>query len=172
MLNEAALLVDEGARMQDVDRAITSFGFPVGPFVLFDEVGLDVAQHAGETIARAFGDRIQPTTIVADLVARGETGRKAGRGFLIWPERRPNPFVYGNTPRRDFTQTEIQDRLVRVFVYEAIRCLEEGVIQSPTDGDLAAVLGLGFPPFRGGPFHYADSVGTFNVAKRFYEEQP
>ena len=58
MMNEAAILLGEGARIEDVDRAMTAFGFPVGPFVLFDEVGLEVARHAGETVTRAFGDRI------------------------------------------------------------------------------------------------------------------
>lgn len=180
MLNEAALLLGEGARLEDVDRALTNFGFPVGPFVLFDEVGLEVAQHAGETVTTAFGDRIPAATVVTDLVSRGETGRKAGRGFYVWPapSRRPrwlqgvlkagrrmaNPFVYGTTPRRDLPESEIQDRLVLLFVNEAVRCLDEGVIESPTDGDLGAVLGLGFPPFRGGPFHYADSRGAAALA--------
>ncbi len=166
MLNEAALLLGEGARIEDVDQAMIDFGFAVGPFVLYDEVGLEVAQHAGETVARAFGDRIPPATIVADLVRRGDTGRKAGRGFRIWPERVANPFVYGTTPRKTFGREDIQDRLVLLFVNEAIRCLEEGVIQSPTDGDVGAVLGLGFPPFRGGPFHYADSLGPDAYTKK------
>ena len=63
------------------------------------------------------------------------------------------------SPTRDFSDQDIQDRLVLLFVNEAIRCLEEGVLQSATDGDLGAVLGLGFPPFHGGPFHYADTLG-------------
>ena len=175
-MNEAALMLAEGVRMEDVDRALTDFGFPVGPFVLYDEVGLEVAQHAGETVARAFGDRIPPATVVAELVARGDTGRKVGRGFYLWPrpshplgmllrvipspKRKPNPVVYGVTPRRQVGQKEIQDRLVLLFVNEAIRCLDESVLQSAADGDLGAILGLGFPPFTGGPFHYADSVGA------------
>jgi 3-hydroxyacyl-CoA dehydrogenase / enoyl-CoA hydratase / 3-hydroxybutyryl-CoA epimerase len=172
MLNEAALLLNDGARLEDVDRALTGFGFPVGPFVLFDEVGLAVAQHAGETVTAAFGNRIPAARIVPELVARGETGRKAGRGFYIWPpeshlpgllrraRRVANPYVYREGSRRWFAETEVQDRLVLLFVNEAVRCLDEGVLRSPTDGDLGAVLGLGFPPFRGGPFHYVDALGA------------
>jgi 3-hydroxyacyl-CoA dehydrogenase / enoyl-CoA hydratase / 3-hydroxybutyryl-CoA epimerase len=181
MMNEAALLLGEGARIEEVDRAMTAFGFPVGPFVLFDEVGLEVARHAGETVTRAFGDRIPQATVVVHLVEAGQTGRKVGAGFYLWstptrvaellkrPSRVANPEVYrmsGSPPQRDFGAEAIQDRLVLLFVNEAIRCLEEGVIESPTDGDLGAVLGLGFPPFRGGPFHHADALGLEALAAR------
>jgi 3-hydroxyacyl-CoA dehydrogenase / enoyl-CoA hydratase / 3-hydroxybutyryl-CoA epimerase len=178
MMNEAAILLGEGAQLEEVDRAMTAFGFPVGPFVLYDEVGLEVAQHAGETVTRAFGERVPPASVVPQLVASGQTGRKARAGFYLWPEpapvptplrrfvkrphRVPNPDVYrmaGAAERRTFGEQTIQDRLALLFVNEAIRCLEEGVLQSASDGDLGAVLGLGFPPFRGGPFHYADSSG-------------
>jgi 3-hydroxyacyl-CoA dehydrogenase/enoyl-CoA hydratase/3-hydroxybutyryl-CoA epimerase len=178
MLNEAALLLGEGARIEDVDRAMTDFGFPVGPFVLYDEVGLEVAVHAGETVTRAFGDRIPGASVVAELVASGSTGRKSGKGFYVWPKKRstwrrfvtrekrsPNTSVYGG-PRVALSSEAIQDRLALLFVNEAIRCLEEGVIASPTDGDLGAVLGLGFPPFRGGPFHYADSLGRDTLERK------
>jgi 3-hydroxyacyl-CoA dehydrogenase/enoyl-CoA hydratase/3-hydroxybutyryl-CoA epimerase len=172
MMNEAAVLLGEGARMETVDRALTAFGFPVGPFVLFDEVGLEVAQHAGETVGRAFGDRFPHVTVVPELVKAGFTGKRKGAGFYLWPKprsrflpgptKKANPAAYrlvGEPAPRDFSVNEIQERLVLLFVNEAIRCLEEGVLQSPTDGDLGAVLGLGFPPFHGGPFHYADSLG-------------
>jgi 3-hydroxyacyl-CoA dehydrogenase/enoyl-CoA hydratase/3-hydroxybutyryl-CoA epimerase len=178
MMNEAAILLGEGARMDDVDRAMIDFGFPVGPFVLYDEVGLEVAQHAGETVARAFGDRVPSSAVVPQLVAAGQTGRKAGAGFYVWRKpspiprplrglvkranRVPNPAVYrmlGSVEPRSLTPATIQDRLALLFVNEAIWCLEEGVIRSPDDGDLGAVLGLGFPPFLGGPFHYADAIG-------------
>jgi 3-hydroxyacyl-CoA dehydrogenase/enoyl-CoA hydratase/3-hydroxybutyryl-CoA epimerase len=183
MMNEAVLLLDDGASVPEVDRAMVAFGFPVGPFVLYDEVGLQVAQHAGETVAGAFGDRFPPARLVVDLVARGDTGRKAGRGFYLWPRqsrlrramrrllpgshRAVNPVVQGAvtiSPGRRPGAEEMQNRLVLLFVNEAIRCLEEGVLQSPTEGDLGAVLGLGFPPFRGGPFHYADAIGLDRLA--------
>jgi 3-hydroxyacyl-CoA dehydrogenase/enoyl-CoA hydratase/3-hydroxybutyryl-CoA epimerase len=178
MMNEAAILLGEGARIENVDRAMTDFGFPVGPFVLYDEVGLAVAQHAGETVGRAFGDRLPASGIVPQLVAAGQTGRKAGAGFYVWrtsspvpgplrglikrSNRTPNPNVYelaGNVAQRDLDDNWIKDRLALLFVNEALRCLDEGVLRSPTDGDLGAVLGVGFPPFLGGPFHYADALG-------------
>jgi 3-hydroxyacyl-CoA dehydrogenase/enoyl-CoA hydratase/3-hydroxybutyryl-CoA epimerase len=188
LLNEAGLLLEEGADPAAVDRALTEFGFPVGPFVLHDEVGLTVAQHAGETLAEAFGDRFRIATIVPRLVAEGATGRSAGRGFFLWPRpahrvlrltwlgrrprRTPNPDVrrlLGEPTSRAFTAEALQDRLVLLFVAEAVRCLDEGILQSPADGDLGAVLGLGFPPFRGGPFHYADTLSLPVLRERLQE---
>src|SRR5207248_1051825 len=119
--------------------------------------------------------------LVADLIATGATGRKARRGFYLWPPKRSvrfverfvpqpqktaNPIVYRGAPRREFDATEVQNRLVLLFVNEAVRCLDEGVLASAADGDLGAVLGLGFPPFRGGPFHYADTLGHEVLAGR------
>jgi 3-hydroxyacyl-CoA dehydrogenase/enoyl-CoA hydratase/3-hydroxybutyryl-CoA epimerase len=74
--------------------------------------------------------------------------------------------LLGNPTPRSFGASELQDRLVLLFVNEAIRCLQEGVLKSPTEGDLGAVLGLGFPPFKGGPFHYADALGPARLEQR------
>jgi 3-hydroxyacyl-CoA dehydrogenase/enoyl-CoA hydratase/3-hydroxybutyryl-CoA epimerase len=169
MLNEATVLLTEGAAIEEVDAAMTAFGFPVGPFVLYDEVGLQVAQHAGETLLQAFGDRLPRVEIVPALVAAGHTGKQGGVGFYDWRTRKPNPEVYrrlGNPRRRAFGHPAIQDRLALLLVNEAARCLEEGILASPSDGDLGAVLGLGFPPFLGGPFHYADSFQPPDLADR------
>jgi 3-hydroxyacyl-CoA dehydrogenase/enoyl-CoA hydratase/3-hydroxybutyryl-CoA epimerase len=176
MMNEAALLLGEGARLEEVDRAMTWFGFPVGPFLLYDEVGLEVALHEAQWVARAFGARIPPSSVVAQLVASGQTGRKSGAGFYLWskpspirgilrrPSRVANPAVYQGVPRKKMDEQLTQSRLALLFVNESIRCLGEGVLRSPADGDLGAVLGLGFPAFRGGPFHYADSLGLEALA--------
>jgi len=164
MLGEATRLLSEGARIEDVDRAMTSFGWPVGPFTLMDEVGLAVARHAGDTVAKtlAEGDSGPARNAVAALVNAGLTGKRGGAGFYVYDgkKRTPNPRVYdliGAHPTDWREDTAL--RLTSLFVNAAARCLDEEVLRSPAEGDLGAVLGLGFPPFHGGPFRYADSRG-------------
>jgi 3-hydroxyacyl-CoA dehydrogenase/enoyl-CoA hydratase/3-hydroxybutyryl-CoA epimerase len=171
MLNEAALLVDEGARVDGVDRAMREFGFAVGPLRLLDEVGLEVIQRIAEPLEKAFGDRMPRPRVIAELAASGCVGRTSRAGFYLWlgtspldrvrrrPRRVENPVVHRVRPPAGMDRATIQDRLALLFVNECIRCLEDGVLRSPADGDLGAVLGIGFPPFLGGPFHYVDSLG-------------
>jgi 3-hydroxyacyl-CoA dehydrogenase/enoyl-CoA hydratase/3-hydroxybutyryl-CoA epimerase len=164
MLGEAARLLDEGARIEDVDRAMTAFGWPVGPFTLMDEVGLAVARHAGETIAAAVGAGAERNA-VAVLNGAGLLGKRGGEGFYRYDgkKRTPNPRVYELlkvNARRTTGPGDIAERLTALFVNAAVQCLDEGVLRSPAEGDLGAVLGLGFPPFLGGPFRYADTRGA------------
>jgi 3-hydroxyacyl-CoA dehydrogenase/enoyl-CoA hydratase/3-hydroxybutyryl-CoA epimerase len=175
-LNEAVLLVEEGARVEDVDRAMKDFGYPVGPLALIDEVGIDVGAHVADELGRAFADRgLEGSGAMPRLYDAGLHGRKNGRGFYLYPAKKkkgPKPVnqeVYtllGGAERRAVETSEIQDRLALLMVNEAVYCLQEGVISSPRDGDLGAILGLGFPPFRGGPFRYVDTVGAEKVASR------
>ena len=172
-LNEAVLLVEEGARVEDVDRAMRDFGYPVGPLALVDEVGIDVGAHVAQDLGRAFADRgLEGSGAMPRLYEAGLHGRKNGRGFFLYPKTRKkgkkqvNPKIYdllGGAARRSVNATEIQDRLALLMVNEAVHCLQEGVISSPRDGDLGAILGLGFPPFRGGPFRYIDTTGAETV---------
>ena len=158
MVGEAFTLLAEGDSIEAIDRAMTEFGWPVGPLQLVDEVGLEVAGHAGETVAKARG--IAAPTIVNALVAEGFKGKHKGGGFYRYDGRRrtPNPRVREllGAPTHP-AAGDIAERLTLTFVNEAVRCLDEGVLRSPAEGDLGAVLGLGFPPFLGGPFRYADS---------------
>jgi 3-hydroxyacyl-CoA dehydrogenase/enoyl-CoA hydratase/3-hydroxybutyryl-CoA epimerase len=170
---EAALLLEEGVRMEEIDAAMTSWGYPVGPITLYDEVGLDVAQKAGKILAAAFADRMQPSSVLDRMVADGRQGRKNGRGFFTYGEdgkkAGPDETVYGvigNPAAKTVSRTEIQDRLGLMMVNEALRTLEEGVLRSARDGDVGAVLGIGFPPFRGGPFWYVDQTGAAAVLER------
>ncbi|MBI2773510.1 MAG: enoyl-CoA hydratase/isomerase family protein [Chloroflexi bacterium] len=160
MIADAFALVGEGVAIEAIDRAMTEFGWPVGPLQLVDEVGLEVAAHAGETIAKA--RRMDGPGIVASLADEGFRGKARGGGFYLYEGRKrtANPRVYailGVTPRA--TTGGIAGRLTTTFVREAQRCLEEGILRSADEGDLGAVLGLGFPPFLGGPFTYARERG-------------
>jgi 3-hydroxyacyl-CoA dehydrogenase/enoyl-CoA hydratase/carnithine racemase len=172
-LNEAVLLVEEGARIEDVDRAMKDFGYPVGPLALVDEVGIDVGAHVAQDLGRAFADRgLEGSEAMPRIYEAGLQGRKNGRGFYLYPKSKKkrkhvNPKIYellGGESRRSVDPTEIHERLAFLMVNEAVHCLEEGVISSPRDGDLGAILGLGFPPFRGGPFRYVDSVGRGKIS--------
>jgi len=175
-LNEAVLLVEEGARIEDVDRAMKDFGYPVGPLALVDEVGIDVGAHVAQDLGRAFADRgLESSSAMPRLYEAGLHGRKNGRGFYLYPKtkkkgkKQVNPKIYellGGEARQSVDTAEIQDRLALLMVNEAVHCLQEGVISSPRDGDLGAILGLGFPPFRGGPFRHIDTVGAEIVASR------
>jgi 3-hydroxyacyl-CoA dehydrogenase/enoyl-CoA hydratase/3-hydroxybutyryl-CoA epimerase len=164
MLGEAARLLDEGARIEDVDRAMTAFGWPVGPFTLMDEVGLAVAGHAGETVAAAVGAGAERNA-VAVLNGAGLLGKRGGEGFYRYngKKRAPNARVYELLKvngRPTTGPADIAERLTALFVNAAVQCLDDGVLRSPAEGDLGAVLGLGFPPFLGGPFRYADTRGA------------
>ena len=158
MIGEAFAMLAEGDSIDAIDRAMTDFGWPVGPLQLVDEVGLEVAGHAGETVAKARG--ISGPSIVEKLVAEGFKGKHKGGGFYRYKRgrRTPNPRVRVllGAPTQP-PAGDIAERLTLTFVNEAARCLDEGVLRSPAEGDLGAVLGLGFPPFLGGPFRYADA---------------
>ncbi len=165
-MNEAAQLLVEGARVEEIDRALTDFGFPVGPIVLLDEVGIDVAAKVAKIMHQAFGDRMGAPEALAKVVEAGRLGRKSKKGFYLYDGKgkRVDPTVYdllpGGGARKSFDRAEMAERVVSQMVNEAIRCLGEGILRGPRDGDVGAVFGLGFPPFLGGPFRWADAMGT------------
>jgi 3-hydroxyacyl-CoA dehydrogenase/enoyl-CoA hydratase/3-hydroxybutyryl-CoA epimerase len=159
MIGEAARLLEKGLAIEAIDAAMTRFGWPIGPLALIDEVGLAVARHAGETVAAAIGETPERNAVQL-LSDSGLVGKRGGEGFYRYEGRKrvPNPRVYellGTSGIRPASE-ELAPLLTSLFVNEAVRCLDEGVLRSPVEGDLGAVLGLGFPPFLGGPFRYAD----------------
>lgn len=178
-MNEAAYLLSEGVAIERIDDALVDWGFPVGPMTLLDEVGMDVGAHVGEVLFQAFGERMTPAPGIEKLVAEGRNGRKNKRGMYLYDAsgervrdektRGVDTSVYaslGVQPNAKVPPEEIQMRLVLAFVNEAIRCLGEGILRSPRDGDIGAIFGLGFPPFRGGPFRYVDSIGAEEILRR------
>lgn len=169
-LNEAGHMLDEGLDARAIDRAWTDFGMPMGPYRLIDEVGIDVVNHAGATLAEAFGERAFPAPALVALGKSGRLGRKGGRGFYQYPKGKPprfDPSVYADMAisagRSPAAASAVQDRLVLAMVNEAGRALEEGIVASAGDVDLGMVMGTGFPPFRGGLLKYADDRGTGDV---------
>ena len=172
-INEAGILLDEGVAIDAVDRALVDFGFPVGPITLIDEVGLDIAGKSGAIMVDAFGARLAPSQSLQRVVSAGRTGRKGKSGFYKYDEAGKKSgvdlSVYDLLPtgqrRAELPGDEIQRRCVLAMVNEAARCLQDGVLRAPRDGDVGAVFGIGFPPFRGGPFRYVDSLGTERIVR-------
>jgi 3-hydroxyacyl-CoA dehydrogenase/enoyl-CoA hydratase/3-hydroxybutyryl-CoA epimerase len=174
-MNEAGRLLEEGAPIDALDKALVDFGFPVGPITLLDEVGIDVGGKVGLVLAEAFGSRMSPSEAMRRVVAAGRTGRKGGSGFYQYDESgkkgRVDESVYEliGGERRDIPADEMVERCVLAMVNEAVLCLQDGILRSPLDGDIGAVFGIGFPPFRGGPFRYIDSVGSGRAVERLEE---
>jgi 3-hydroxyacyl-CoA dehydrogenase / enoyl-CoA hydratase / 3-hydroxybutyryl-CoA epimerase len=170
-LNEAGLLLMEGAPIELIDASMTRFGFPVGPIALLDEVGIDVAHKASMVMHAAFGERMQPAPGVARMVEAGRLGRKAGRGFYHYHaghKTEPDPEAYkllGVTPLASVDPQEIERRLVYILLNEAALAMAEGVVRSSRDGDLGAIFGIGYPPFRGGPLRYIDTLSADAVVR-------
>ena len=173
-MNEAGFLLDEGARIEAIDAALVGFGFPVGPMTLLDEVGIDIGGKVGATLGEAFGARMAPSESLKRLVESGRKGRKGGAGLYQYSadgekgavDASVYEFTAAGPQRRDVDAAEMVERCVLAMVNEAARCLEEGVLRSTRDGDVGAVFGIGFPPFRGGPFRYVESVGLAKVVSR------
>ena len=170
-MNEAVHVLLSGTAIEDIDRALVQFGFPVGPITLLDEVGLDVAGHASEVLFKAFGERLKPAPALEGLIKAGRLGRKAGKGFYKYAggkKQGVDEAVYpliGVHPNGGPRAAEIVQRLTLAMVNEAARAQSEGVVRSPRDGDIAAIFGFGFPPFRGGPLRYADDLGAARVVE-------
>ena len=151
-----------------VDRSLVRFGFPVGPFKLLDEVGIDISAKVAPILHEAYGERMRPVEATERMIAEGRLGKKSGYGFYDYSAgrqrgRRVDERVYDLldvSPETPMDPDEVAERTVAVMLNEAARCLDEGVLRSARDGDLGAIFGIGFPPFRGGPFRHMDRVGV------------
>lgn len=170
-INEAGLLLSEGTPIEEIDRAMIRFGFPVGPIALLDEVGIDVGFKASGVMQAAFGDRMTPAPGIARMVEAGRLGRKVGKGFYLYHDGHktdPDPAAYkllGVAPLASVDTGEIERRLVYIMLNEAAMAALEGVVRSPRDGDVGAIFGIGYPPFRGGPLRLIDSLGATRVVQ-------
>jgi 3-hydroxyacyl-CoA dehydrogenase / enoyl-CoA hydratase / 3-hydroxybutyryl-CoA epimerase len=170
-LLEAVRLLVAGAPIEAIDESMLDFGMPMGPLRLLDEIGLDVAGDVGETLCKAFPDRMHTPDVFAQLLADNAKGKKTGRGFYEYRSGRVvgvNRFAISRREADDkasLTREQLQERMVFLMINEAARCLEEGIVDDPRDIDFAMVMGAGFAPFRGGPLRHADHIGITKVTE-------
>ncbi|MES1176302.1 MAG: fatty acid oxidation complex subunit alpha FadJ [Myxococcales bacterium] len=173
-LSEASYLLAEGVAIEKIDQALVTWGFPVGPLTLLDEIGIDVGDKVGHVLHGAFGERMAQAPGIDGLLKDQRLGKKNQRGFYDYSEktvgeRRADRGVYavlGVEPGRELPQVEIAQRCALRMINEAAYCFGEGILRSARDGDVGAIFGLGFPPFLGGPFHYADTLGAVELVRR------
>ena len=168
------LLVKEGVDFVVIDKVMEKFGMPMGPAYLLDVVGMDTAVHAADVMANAFSDRMKPDYKTASTVMfeAHRLGQKNGTGFYKYEvdkkgklKKNVDTATYEllkpiQDGQKQIDDNEIIDRLMVAFCNETVRCLEDGIVGTPSEADMAMLMGLGFPPFRGGPCRYIDQVGV------------
>ena len=180
----ACLLVDLGLDPYRIDAVIKEkFGMPMGPFRLSDLVGGDVGVHVGKNIMESFPDRVYPATLIPSLVAAKRLGEKTGAGFYKFDAKRKAhadpeglaPFLAASRAKNSMRKpSSMSDEDIIEFIFfpvvnEGARVIAEGIVSKASDLDVASVLGMGFPPFRGGLIKWADTVGAPRIAARLTE---
>lgn len=170
------LLVKEGADFVTIDKTMEKFGWPMGPAYLLDVVGMDTGVHAAKVMAEGFPDRMKPDYKGATqlMFEHERLGQKNGVGFYQYetdkrgkPKKIADSTTYEllnlvQTDHQEFDEQEIIDRMMIAFCNETVRCLEDNIVASPAEADMAMIMGVGFPPFRGGPCRYIDQIGVAN----------
>lgn len=170
------MLVRDGADFQAVDKVMERFGWPMGPAYLLDVVGIDTGVHAAKIMAEGFPDRMQPNykSGTEIMFENNRYGQKNGKGYYVYeqdkkgkPKKVVDPTTYEllapiAAERKEFDAQEVIDRCMIPMVNEVARCLEEGIVASAAEADMALIMGIGFPPFRGGACRYVDQIGVAN----------
>jgi enoyl-CoA hydratase/3-hydroxyacyl-CoA dehydrogenase len=187
----ACLLMDSGVNPYQIDAAIAGgFGMPMGPFRLSDLVGSDIGLHVGKNFVDSFPQRVFVSSIFPLLVEAKRLGEKSGSGFYKFDAKRrasPDPAVepfvkrsiesagllnkvFGGKPPR-LSQQEMIEMLFFPVVNEGCRVIDEGIVDKPADLDVATVMAMGFPPYRGGLIFWADLVGAKHIVARLQQLQ-
>ncbi|MDA8452000.1 3-hydroxyacyl-CoA dehydrogenase NAD-binding domain-containing protein [Acidovorax sp. NCPPB 3859] len=181
-------LLEDGASPYEIDAAVCGFGYPMGPFQVTDLAGGDIGWATRKRRAATRDPKARYVEIADRICERGWFGQKTGRGFYLYPEGartgQPDPEVLaivdaerakkGVVPR-SFTPEEIMRRYMAAMVNEGAKVVEEGIALRPLDVDVTFLSGYGFPRFRGGPMHYADTVGLPKILadiREFAQEDP
>jgi 3-hydroxyacyl-CoA dehydrogenase/enoyl-CoA hydratase/3-hydroxybutyryl-CoA epimerase len=165
---EAMVMLDERIDKLTIDAAAEKFGMPMGPIELADQVGLDICLAVGDMLRSKFGASLPPTPAwLRDKVAKGELGRKSGKGFYIWKDGKADK-TSGSASTAQPTP-EMIDRLVLPMSNVCVACLREGIVDNADVVDGAMIFGTGYAPFRGGPLNYARTRGPENVVSTLRE---
>lgn len=173
-MNEAAHILLANEPIEQLDGALLDFGFPVGPITLLDEVGVDIGAKIMPILVNELGERFKGPDVFDTLLNDGRKGRKSGKGFYTYKGKKKevDKSVYkllNLTPESKLSDNDIALRCVLPMLNEAVRCLDDGTIRSPRDGDIGAIFGIGFPPFLGGPFRYMDQFGLKELVEKMNE---
>jgi 3-hydroxyacyl-CoA dehydrogenase / enoyl-CoA hydratase / 3-hydroxybutyryl-CoA epimerase len=159
---EAMVMLDERIDQRLIDEAAEKFGMPMGPIELADQVGLDICLDVGDMLRSKFGDLLPPTPAwLREKVAKGELGRKTGKGFYTWKDGKAQKGPRPETGPR--VTDEMIDRLVLPMSNVCVACLREGIVDNADVVDGAMIFGTGYAPFRGGPLNYARTRGVADV---------
>ncbi|ELO5515557.1 fatty acid oxidation complex subunit alpha FadJ [Vibrio vulnificus] len=170
-MNESAHILLANEPIDKIDTALLDFGFPVGPITLLDEVGVDIGAKIMPILVAELGARFKGPDVFDVLLNDGRKGRKSGKGFYTYKGKKKevDKSVYKLlklTPESKLSDKDIALRCVLPMLNEAVRCLDDGIIRSPRDGDIGAIFGIGFPPFLGGPFRYMDQFGLKKLVEK------
>ena len=159
---EAMVMLDERIDQRLIDAAAEQFGMPMGPIELADQVGLDICLDVGDMLRSKFGDLLPPTPAwLREKVAKGELGRKSGKGFYVWKDGKADKQPLPETGPRP--SDEMIDRLILPMSNVCVACLREGIVDNADVVDGAMIFATGYAPFRGGPLNYARTRGVANV---------
>ncbi len=171
-LGEAMALFDEGATIEQIDKASMQFGMPLGPFALYDLVGIDTSYNAGKVMWMAYAATRFASPVLPAMLKAKRLGVKNGLGFYSYQNKRreaqPDPVVakllelYVKS-QKSISQADMQLRLFLPMVLEATRVLDEGLVSDPCDIDLGVIYGLGLSPHTGGILHWADRLGAAKI---------
>lgn len=172
-MSEAGFIAMEGQAIDSIDKALVKFGFPVGAFKLLDEVGIDVGTKIIPILMNQFGERFASPDAFNKLLENDRKGKKNSAGFYDYSAKvkgkKVDQSIYkllGVSPVNKYTDDTIVERCVLLMLNEAAMCLQDGVIRNARDGDIGAIFGIGFPPFKGGPFRYMDDLGIDHLVSR------
>jgi 3-hydroxyacyl-CoA dehydrogenase len=185
---EANFLVDEGALPQQVDKVLYDFGMPMGPFAVADLAGIDVGWRVRRSLDATRPNNIRYSPTADRLYERGRYGQKTAKGWYRYegaggrtpvPDPEVEQIILQSSKdqgitRRVISDEEILARCMYAAINEAAKILDEGIAYRASDIDVMWLYGFGFPRWRGGPMHYADSIGVakvYDTVRRYEREQ-